>query len=74
METVRKFLTPAGRKAIYSIAAGVFAILVVLGVIDAAQSDQWLSLLDKVLGFIVTFLAAAKTDTKTATGMPPNGD
>lgn len=74
MDLIRKFLTPAGRKAIYAVAAGVFAVLVVLGVIDAAQGDQWLSLLDKLLGFVVTFLAAAKTSTKTDSGMPPNGD
>lgn len=54
------FLSPAGRKAIYSALGALATFVVILGLAPRVTVDTWLALVPPVLGFAALILASIK--------------
>lgn len=70
MSTVRAFLTPARRKAIYATLVALGAVVQTLGWLDAVQVAHWLDVASQILGVLGLLLATLNVDTTTVNGMP----
>lgn len=64
------WLTPARRKAIYTLLVAVGAILVAVDALPQTEVDRWLGIAGQVLSALGLLMAAVHTDTSTASGMP----
>lgn len=69
LDRIATQLTPKRRKWAYGLAGALVLVLVTYRVLTTDQAAAWLYLAAAALG-----LATAKTDTTTASGMPPAGE